>query len=419
MNTQYKVSIAHHLNPSFARNAALALKENELLHEAITTVAYNPQSFLNQLIEVLPRENSNYLRKELSRRSWNGDVLTTYPWKEITRILLARTKLVSKLGITNRQLIDWVYRELDKTIARHNLDNLDAIYLYEDSAATTFAQAKAKGIVCLYDLPIPYYQMKDRIMEEEAARFPNLVQSIEVDSKNALKIKRKQAEVELADHIFVASSVTYRSLLEIGIPESQITIIPYGSPIENFQPQPKKDDTFRVIYVGRISPRKGVQYLMPAWEQLNLANSELLLVGSNLFPQGWLEQYKHIARHIPSVPHLLLNEYYSQGNVFVFPSLMEGFGLVILEAMACGIPVITTPNTGGLDIITDGVDGFIVPIRDVEALKEKIEWCYQNQEELAQMGQMARKKAESLTWEIYRQKLAQKITEVISSKDKN
>ncbi len=79
-----------------------------------------------------------------------------------------------------------------------------------------------------------------------------------------------------------------------------------------------------------------------------------------------------------SVPHASLNQYYSTDNVFVFPSLVEGFGLVLLEAMACSIPVITTPNTAGPDIITDGLERFIIPIRDIEALKEKLEWCYRH-----------------------------------------
>ncbi len=168
--------------------------------------------------------------------------------------------------------------------------------------------------------------------------------------------------------------------------------------------------------MGRISTRKGIHYLIPAWEQLKLKNAELCLVGNNLFPKNWLEQYRDICHHVSSVPHVLLNEYYSQGSVFVFPSLMEGFGLVILEAMACGIPVITTPNTGGLDIIDEGVDGFIVPIRDVEALKDRIQWCYDHPAESAQIGKIPRKKAEQLTWRLYRQRLADKVKELLMRK---
>ena len=86
--------------------------------------------------------------------------------------------------------------------------------------------------------------------------------------------------------------------------------------------------------------------------------------------------------------------------------------MVLLEAMACGIPVITTPNTAGPDIITDGVEGFIIPIRDVEALKVRIEWCYEHPQELAEMGLAARKRAEELTWKNYRSALASRVQEL-------
>jgi glycosyltransferase involved in cell wall biosynthesis len=209
----------------------------------------------------------------------------------------------------------------------------------------------------------------------------------------------------------VASSFTERSLLDIGVPRSKITVIPYGAPIEYFQPHPKQDKLFRVMFAGQVGTRKGVHYLLQAWQELSLPEAELLLVGVNQMPNDWLSKYRDRVRLTGSVPHSSLNAYYSSANVFVFPSLVEGFGLVLLEAMACGIPIITTPNTGGPDIIIDGIEGFIIPIRDVEALKVKIAWCYSHPQELAKMGIAARKKAEQLTWERYRQKLAMIIKE--------
>ncbi|MFM9156621.1 MAG: glycosyltransferase family 4 protein, partial [Dolichospermum sp.] len=223
------------------------------------------------------------------------------------------------------------------------------IYTYEDLAATTFQKAKQQGIICLYDLPIPYYQMTGNIMRQEAELFPEFASVIEAIKEPAWKLERKQQEVKLADHIFVASSISKKSLLGIGVNEEKISVIPYGAHVDYFQPQPKPDDDFRALFVGRVSPRKGAHYLLQAWQDIKLTNAELVFVGQSLFPAGWLEQYKHICRHVPSVPHFLLNQYYSSASVFVFPSLIEGFALVLLEAMACGIPIITTPNTAGLD----------------------------------------------------------------------
>jgi glycosyltransferase involved in cell wall biosynthesis len=105
------------------------------------------------------------------------------------------------------------------------------------------------------------------------------------------------------------------------------------------------------------------------------------------------------------VPHATLNDHYTSASVFVLPSLVEGLPLVLLEAMSCGIPIITTKNAGGLDLITDGVEGFVLDARDTEALKEKILWCYQNPQALAEMGRAARLRAEQLTWLRYRRTL--------------
>jgi alpha-maltose-1-phosphate synthase len=135
----------------------------------------------------------------------------------------------------------------------------------------------------------------------------------------------------------------------------------------------------------------------------------------NCYPAGWLDKYSSICKCVPSVPHLSLNQYYSSASIFVFPSLLDGFGLVLLEAMACGIPIITTPNTAGPDIITDGVEGFIIPIRDVGAIEEKLEWCYSHPQELAEMGKAARRKAEELTWGLYRQRLASKVQSLMTA----
>lgn len=414
-----RISLVHQINPSFAQQASLALVEAGLLREVITTLAYNPQAPIWRSLGILPKTFKTQITNELSRRSWlsiDENLIHTYPWQEIVRIFLSRTKLASSLGLSYKQLIDWVYVCLDRHVANHHLKGVDAIYSYEDSAAITFEVAQQKGIFCLYDLPIPFHQMTRRIMLEEAERFPEIASGIESVDEPSWKLERKEREIQLADHIFVASSVTKRSLLEIGIESEKISLIPYGAPIDYFQPQPKTDDCFRALYVGRVSPRKGVHYLLQAWQELTLNDAELLLVGRSLFPPNWLEQYKDSCRHIPSVPHLLLNQYYSMGSVLIFPSLIEGFGLVILEAMACGIPVITTPNTGGFDIITDGVEGFIIPIRDVGAIKEKLEWCYHHPAELGEMGRAARRKAEQLTWNLYRQKLVNCIQEVMDHK---
>ena len=415
--TNLRISLIHPTSNPSTRNAAIALAEAGMLKNIITSFAYNPKRKIERLLEKIP--GSNYIVRELGRRTWippDGVCLNAYPREEIIRMLLVKSGLSHRLGWGSLGPIDWVYSSLDRKVARYHLENIDAVYAYEDAAATTFELAKKKNIFCLYELPIPFYRTNQDIQSEEVDSFPELAKNIRTVQEPKWKLERKEQEVRLANHIFVASTMTQKSLLDIGIQKNKISVIPLGAPIDYFQPQSIKKQGFRALFVGRVGVRKGVHYLLQAWKELNLSEAELLLIGVNDFPEDWFSSYQDIVRYIPSVPHSELDKYYNSADVFVFPSLVEGFGMVLTEAMACGIPIITTPNTAGPDIITDGVEGFIIPIRDVEALKEKLEWCYEHPEELAQMGKAARKKAEQLTWNLYRQRLASKVQQVLAEK---
>jgi glycosyltransferase involved in cell wall biosynthesis len=416
----FRISLVHPTGNPFARNAAIAFGEANLLHEIITTIAYNPQKTNLPYLNLLPKSIRNKITSELGRRTWippKDATIRTYPAKEIVRIALAKTNLSHPLGFSSQSLVGWVYASLDRQVAQHHLQGIQAIYAYEDGAAATFQAAKQQNILCLYDLPILFYRASREIQASEAQRFPEFASSLQAAKEPAWKIERKEQEIQLADRIFVPSSFVQKSLVDAGIKPDKISVIPFGAPIDYFSPKPKQDNNFRVLFIGRVGPRKGAHYLLQAWQELKLLSAELLLVGINEFPSGYLEKYADIIRYIPSVPHSSLNTYYNSGNVLVLPTLVEGLPLVILEAMACGIPVITTPNAGISDIITNGIEGFIVPIRDVEILKEKLEWCYHHPQELAEMGLAARRKAESLTWNLYRQKLVSEVQQLLQDYD--
>lgn len=410
------ISLIHPTGNPNSRQAALALSEVGLLQEIITTIAYNPERLSSRSLNLFPNKIRNIVLQELGRRTWippENVRLRIHPWLEILRLLLVKTGLTNRLYFSYQGLVDLVYSSLDNHVAKHHLQEINGIYAYEDGAATTFQKAKQQGIICLYDLPIVFYRTSLALQLDEAELFPELASALQGTQEPTWKLERKEQEIQLADHIFVPSSFVQHSLLNVGVKPEKISVIPFGAPIEYFHPQPKKDALFRALFVGRVAPRKGVHYLLQAWRELQLPDSELLLVGINDFPEGWLNQYIDMIRYLKSVPHSSLNQYYSAASVLVFPSLVEGLALVQLEAMACGIPIITTSNAGGSDIVTDGVEGFVVPIRNVEVLKEKLEWCYRYPQELAEMGIAARQKAEHLTWNLYRQKLARRVQEIL------
>ncbi|MGB3309235.1 MAG: glycosyltransferase family 4 protein [Nodosilinea sp.] len=415
--TIQRISLVHPTSNPNSRNAAIALADADLLHQVITTIAYNPSGRIAKAIQRLPNPTRQSLNQELERRTWvapEGAVVQTHPWQEALRVSLVKSGLSPRLGLGRQGPIDWVYTSLDRHVAEYHLDQLDAVYAYEDGAVFTFQAAKQRGIRCCYELPIVFHRTSRQIQQDEANLFPEFASSLQAVHEPQWKLDRKEQEVALADHIFVPSSMTRQSLLDAGIPSERISVIPYGAPVDYFKPQARPDRKFRALFVGRIGPRKGVHYLLKAWKKLRLYDAELKLVGINEFPPGWLESHRDYIHYLPSVPHASLKQHYCSASVFVFPSLVEGFGLVQLEAMACGIPIITTPNAAGPDIITDGVEGFIVPIRDSATLQVKIEWCYEHPEELAEMGLAARRKAESSTWITYRQKLAEKVQSLLS-----
>lgn len=411
-----RISLVHHTSNPFARNAAIAMAKADLLHEVITTIAYNPKGRLAQAMQLMPSSIERSLSRELERRTWvapTGAVIRTHPWREALRVALVKSGISAHLGLRKHGPIDWVYTSLDRHVAQYHLDHVDAIYAYEDSAAFTFQAAKQRGIACLYELPIVFHRTSRQIQQEEASLFPELASSLQAVHEPLWKLERKDQEIALADHIFVPSSMVRQSLLQARVAPERISVIPYGAPVDYFRPQPQHDTKFRALFVGRVGPRKGVHYLLKAWKNLQLSDAELKLVGVNEFPEGWLEAYQDHIHYLPSVPHASLRQHYCSASVFVLPSLVEGLSLVQLEAMACGVPIITTPNAGGAEIITDGVEGFIVPIRDADALQEKLEWCYQNPEKLASMGVAARSRAERLTWKNYRQRLLEEVEKLL------
>lgn len=206
-------------------------------------------------------------------------------------------------------------------------------------------------------------------------------------------IEREDQEFGHADYIMVCSKLAKKSMVENGVPEGKVFVNPLGADLSMFHPGEKGDSKFRVVFCGGIGPRKGVHYLIRAFDELALPQAELWLIGSppeDSVLKSLMKAY--MKRDIVlkgTLPQHELKDLYSQGSVFVLPSLADGWGMVVLQAMACGLPVIVTDRTGAMEAVTDGVDGFVIPARSVEALKEKLLFLYENLELCEEMGRNA------------------------------
>jgi starch synthase len=410
----YTISLFHPIKNSNAVHAAQAFEKNGILKYVYTSYYYKQSVFL-KLIKKISKKVFSTIDTELQRRDWKVDAkhIKVFPLNEFIRIFLVKSKLAKKMNLSQQKLSDWVYESFDKKVSKQQLGTINAVYAYEDAAQHIFNVAKKNNITCIYELPIAHYTLLKSILTEEARLFPEFASSLISLNEPAWKLRKKDAELNLADQIFVPSDFVKKSITDAtNISPEKIHINPYGAPVESFYPAEKKDDIFRVLFVGAVGPRKGVHYLIQAWKELDLPSSELLLVGKNVYPENWLENsIKGLTiRYIPSVPHHTLKDIYTSADAFVFPSLAEGLALVQLEALSCGLPVITTPNAGAGSIIKEGYNGFLIPIRDVEALKQKMSFLYSNRIKLSKMKQYARRSAEKYSWERYQKQLIEDIS---------
>jgi glycosyltransferase involved in cell wall biosynthesis len=208
-------------------------------------------------------------------------------------------------------------------------------------------------------------------------------------------IRRMEEEFAIADFVVVPSAIAAKSFERPGLAGKAI-VVHAGIDEEFFKPMdsagPRK--TFRVCFAGRVELAKGVVYLLQAWKKLSLSDAELVMVGEVAAEMTPLvgEYATASVRLEGYLPANRLAEAYRETDVFAFPSVNEGLARVLLEAMASGLPVVATNCSGAEDCVTPGVDGTVVPARDVDALAEALLWHYKNREATRAMGKAARAK---------------------------
>ncbi len=272
-----------------------------------------------------------------------------------------------------------------------------AVYAYEDGALRTFRRAARLGIERIWDLPIPHYATLERMWVEEAVRWPGAM-GMAPRLEAVWKKRRKDEELALASRISVPSTYVRESLEAVGV-KVPIVLTPFGFPVEDFEPKSSPaSGPFTVVAVGTQNLRKGTPYLLEAWKRAGLRNARLRLVGPMLLAQGFLSRYSGLFEHVPHIARTDLGEVYRSADLVALPTLGDGCPLVVQEAMSCGTPALTTRCGNGPDLITDGVDGWVVQERDVDVIVERLRAAAADRAKLHGMGQAARRRAEQWTW---------------------
>lgn len=404
-----QVVFSHATGNANVRAAAKGLREANLLAAFHTTLASFPGSLLDQLGGLGPLAEIRRRRYDPALRP----VATAWPWREAARLAAAKAGLTSLIKHeTGPFCVDAVYRTLDRqvggTLPQAAAKGIKAVYGYEDGAATSFQEAKSLGLQCLYDLPTGYWRAARRLLADEQQRWPAWAVTITGLNDSEAKLARKDAELRMADRIFVASTFTANTLQDYPGALPPIEIIPYGFPdvqqAREYRPI-ANGQKIKLLFVGKLSQQKGLADLFAAVEPLK-EWVELTVVGQK--PNvACAALDAALARHrwIPTLPHAQVLELMRQHDVFVFPSLFDGFGLVITEAMSQGTPVIATNRSAGPDLIRQGDNGWLVEASAPQALQAQIEELIRRPEAIAQAGKAASETARNRPWRAYSQEL--------------
>lgn len=379
---------------------ALLVQNAGLLEKYYTTLYFKPDSFWGQTISSLATRFSrlkSLLKKLKSNRHLEGlesQKVVSIPIPELAGRIWRHIPLAG-------DIIPWnlLTDNFFDLIVSRKINGCDIFHGWLGYSLHTLKRLNGDGTKILIDMYTAHPNFRKELLKEEYEMF-----NLNYQPPDQPLWEKYLKEIELADHLIAPSPHVYETCILQGVPKNKIKIIPFGIDIDRFKPTEKKDKVFRIIYVGAMSINKGVYYLLEAFKQLRLPRSELVLIGA-LQPEfkAILANYDGLFKHVCFVPHDQLANWYGNSSVFVFPSLTEGSALVTFEAMACGIPSVVTENSGS--VVRNDMDGFVIPIRDIETLKEKMLFLYENEERRKEMGKSARKYVGNFTWGKYGERL--------------
>ena len=405
------ILVTHPFGNANVRGVLNALDHANLLAKFVTTLGWSSSS---PLLHALP-EN---LRSQMARRAYDLPhyKIKTHPAREIVRLL------AEKFGLrrltrheTGWASIDRIWRRLDQVAAdyleqNHERLQIRGVYAYEDCAERSFKTAQELGFRRIYDLPIAYWETAQRLLREEARRYPEWEPTLGGTRDSDEKLARKTRELKLAEIVICPSAFVLDSLPEEARASRECVVAPFGSPaVESEDSSYKTHRTYnkrlRFLFAGALTQRKGLADLFAAMKQVRAKEAELVVMGSLVMPMPFYRNQFADFAYEPPRAHAAVLRLMASCDVLVLPSIVEGRALVQQEAMASGLPLIVTRNAGGEDLIVKGKTGFLVPTGDPAAIAEKIVWFLENRDQLPGMSQAARAKAAELTWPAYGEKI--------------
>ncbi|MEM5810048.1 MAG: glycosyltransferase family 4 protein [Candidatus Aenigmatarchaeota archaeon] len=314
-------------------------------------------------------------------------------------------------------------KAFNQAIIKRGLPSADIIYGFQSASLELFEYAKTKGMKCILEQTIAPRRIQQKLLMEEKERWNGWQDDMELLNENDPLAEREEKEWKIADLILCGSEFVRSGIKEVTnchsepVSESHepiCRVVPYGVDLHNFSPTPKeplKKRPLRVLFAGEVGLRKGIPYLLSALRMLNSKQIEAKLAGKIGIVPAIVNEYKKYAEFPGIVPGAKMVELYQWADVFVLPSICEGSATVTYEALASGIPVICTPNTGSM--VKDNVDGHIVPIRNADAIASVIENYLKNPEKLKTHQKNAIEGREKVGLEAYKGRLIKSIEVIL------
>ncbi len=285
------------------------------------------------------------------------------------------------------------------------IKDADILHSWNNHCLKSLRKAKRLGMVTIVERNSLYPTDQAQLIKEEYARF-----GIETEPTSKASLHRAEAELRETDYVFCPSEFVKQSLLKNGIPENKIKLIPQGVESQSFHTTRTRESfegTFKVVFVGHLGFRKGLPYLLEAWDSLTFEDKQLMLIGSEE------EEIKPFLSHYRDREDIIFagytdpKTYLKEATVFVCPSIEDGFGLVVLEALAMGVPVIVSQNTGAKDAVNNGETGYQVPTGDKEAIAQALTQLNSDRDLAYRMSQQATLKGQEYDWSVYRRRLVE------------
>ncbi len=398
----------------FVQQAARALLEAGELDRFVTSLRYDPASSRQRWACRAARGARFDLETQLRRRTVTElppSRVESHPWGEITRLLS------SKFDRSGR-LTDLVWERteaaFDRMVARRVRPDHASVYGFEYSSLATFTRARELGVRVAYDMPAPEPRFVQNLLDAEIARFPELQTAYHRHTtlREERRIARRRAEWNAADVVIAASRFTRDSFGRAGLDIAKVRIVPYGAPPaiareDAVDAGSRPGEPLRLIWAGTFSIRKGAHYLLDAWREGGFGrHARLTVFGAVTLPDRLLRPPLENVEFAGSLPRSQLLEHYRTSDALVFPTLCDGFGMVVTEAWSRGLPVITTDCAGAADLLQPRQNGLLIKAGEAAAIRSALDWCLTHREELRAMRPAALATAAGWQWSDYRRSLA-------------